>query len=152
MHGAGRGDVCGQVRSNAGFLKEHFTTRNDIGCVLGSLIRLLPIWSILYVPVCYVSCNVMRHVDSPTYTIREAILIAAYAYTPVALLDALSHLLSRALGTYPPMLVLGDKGDVSPEWLSHFAISMVRAFWTPLAAFSLWGAFLAYWQRTAQMH
>ena len=115
---------------------------------MDSLIRLLPMWSIVYVPACYVACNVMRHVDSPSYTIREAILIAAYAYTPIALLDGLAHGLSRALGSSPPMLQFG--GETPPEWLTHFAINLVRAFWTPLGAFSLWGAFLAHWQRTAR--
>lgn len=92
----------------------------------------------------------MRHVDSPRYTIRETILIAAYAYTPIALLDALSHGLSRALGTHPPMLSFGDEVGTRPAWLTHFAIGLVRAFWTPLGAFGLWSAFLAHWQRVAR--
>ena len=99
-------------------------------------------------PACYVTCNVMRHVDSPRYTIRESILIAAYAFTPIALLDGVSHGLSRALGTSPPMLPFGGAGTPPPEWLTHFIISLVRAFWTPLGAFSLWSAFLAHWHRT----
>ena len=105
-------------------------------------------WSILYVPACYVTCNVLRHVDSPCYTIRESILIASYAFTPIALLDGLSHGLSRALGTSPPMLPIGGVGTPPPEWLSYFVVSLVRAFWTPLGAFSLWSTFLAHWHRS----
>jgi hypothetical protein len=117
-------------------------------CVcLYSLIRLLPMWSILYVPACYVTCNMMRHADSPRYTIRESILIAVYAFTPIALLDGVSHGLSRTLGTSPPMLSFGGAGTPPPEWLTQFVINLVRAFWTPLGAFSLWSAFLAYWHR-----
>lgn len=91
----------------------------------------------------------MRHVDSPRYTIREAFFIAAYAFTPIALLDGLSHGLSRTLGTSPPMVPFGLENSPPPEWLIHFTVNLIRAFWTPLGVFSLWSAFLAYWQRTA---
>jgi hypothetical protein len=118
------------------------------GLCLESVARQIPAWGLLYVPACYVSCNVMRHVDSPYYSLTESILISAYAYTPIALLDGLSHGLSRALGSSPPMLPsLLTAGERPPEWLNHFAVELVRAFWTPLGAFALWSAFLAYRQR-----
>ena len=66
--------------------------------------------------------------------------------TPVAIVDAFGHGLSRALATAPPMLpFLGDSQP--PEFLEHFAVNLVSNVWTPLLVFAGWSAFLAYRQR-----
>ena len=47
--------------------------------MIENVLRQLPAWALLYVPLCYISCNTMRYVDAPFYTFTEVLIVATYA-------------------------------------------------------------------------
>ena len=51
------------------------------GVMIESVLRQLPAWALLYVPLCYFSCNTMRFVDAPFYSFTEVRLYNHIVYS-----------------------------------------------------------------------
>ena len=103
--------------------------------VLESLARRLQPWLLMYLPAAYLFANACRHVDSDLFGWRRLGVVAAYAYSPFVVADAIAQGLERALTASPPLLDLGEPRPFAPtSYLLLTAVCVCRRAWAVCAA------------------